>query len=466
MSDSLKLASVIDHLRQLPDGRLMANPKSAGAATYVGEIGTIWHVASDGFIERDDVPFEELDALRGKVQDHVDERDDITQGLMEEVREVQELQDILDCAASKTAGFEDERRENTGRIARIVGRAVGRSEFWEELKQVLPAEWADLRELPSELAGHQLWAEMEINPQVEELVNRWGNERPTVLAGFTPGDELPRYAGQDKKELKRHVMRLFDGVAPDLGISDPSDDGFEDYALDKMSDAGYPDDVALAVMSLVKRGALPTEEDVQIQSTPRQAPPPLQQGQLGHGAIAQKFEKANTKSLMIQTPSGFFQVHRPKDAKSQATIIPIQMKQTYGEAQEVNIDQWEEQLGRDWRFWTGGVTAAKMHLASLVFAENTDTKIEPWMKEIGNHHPTCGGRVFKDDGRNWEVCEKCKMSTPSPGMDLVPKKEQDELSAWSHELDQPMRDMDEITWKYQDEWEKQDKDRLDKIVDE
>jgi hypothetical protein len=47
----------------------------------------------------------------------------------------------------------------------------------------------------------------------------------------------------DVKNIRQEVLRVFDGVAYDLGVSDPSDDEFIEYISNKLSDFGAPDEV-------------------------------------------------------------------------------------------------------------------------------------------------------------------------------------------------------------------------------
>ena len=68
---------------------------------------------------------------------------------------------------------------------------------------------------------------------------------PFTLVDFGPPFDRDVHGESD---LDRALGELFRAAAPDLGVSDPSDDAFVDYAGDKMSDAGVPLEVADAAL--------------------------------------------------------------------------------------------------------------------------------------------------------------------------------------------------------------------------
>jgi hypothetical protein len=49
-----------------------------------------------------------------------------------------------------------------------------------------------------------------------------------------------KYENESVIDVMDEIDDLFQGVASDLGVDDPSADGFVDYARDTMSDAGVP----------------------------------------------------------------------------------------------------------------------------------------------------------------------------------------------------------------------------------
>jgi len=55
------------------------------------------------------------------------------------------------------------------------------------------------------------------------------------------------------RDVKWFMLDLFLDVASDLGVGDPHDDGFQDYAFDTLCDHGVSDTVIRAAWALLLR---------------------------------------------------------------------------------------------------------------------------------------------------------------------------------------------------------------------
>lgn len=82
----------LSDFRLVDRGRLMFDPKMAGAATFTGDIGSIWSLAGTQLV-RDESPFGEL---RERVGEHVEEGAAIADELRGEMEQIQQMQEAVD----------------------------------------------------------------------------------------------------------------------------------------------------------------------------------------------------------------------------------------------------------------------------------------------------------------------------------------------------------------------------------
>ena len=70
---------------------------------------------------------------------------------------------------------------------------------------------------------------------------------------YTPAGKPCKFSSEihGATHVKRFMLDLFSDVASDLGISDPTDEGFQDYAFDTLSDHRVPSAIVKEAWTLL-----------------------------------------------------------------------------------------------------------------------------------------------------------------------------------------------------------------------